>query len=124
MIKHLIWIGAGGFVGSVLRFLVSKLITRWAASPFPFGTFVVNIAGCFLIGLFYGLSQKGMLLSTEWRLFLIVGLCGGFTTFSTFSHENMMLLKDTAFIYSALYISLSIFLGLMAVYAGYILAKL
>ncbi len=123
MIKHLIYIGAGGFVGSVLRFLVSKLINGFAVSPFPFGTLVVNIAGCFLIGLFYGLTEKGLLLNTEWRLFLMVGICGGFTTFSTFAQENILLLKNSAFLYTALYISISVFLGMLAAYAGNLAIK-
>jgi CrcB protein len=123
MIKYLIYIGAGGFVGSVLRFLVSKLINNFAVSSFPFGTLVVNIAGCFLIGLFYGLTEKGLLLNTEWRLFLMVGICGGFTTFSTFAQENIFLLKNSVFLYTALYISISVFLGMLAAYAGNLIIK-
>ncbi len=123
MIKHLIYIGAGGFIGSVLRYLVSKFIARFVVSPFPFGTLAVNIAGCFLIGLIYGLTEKGFLLNHGWRLFLVVGICGGFTTFSTFSHENIMLMKNSAFLYSAFYISMSVFFGMLAAYSGNLLVK-
>jgi CrcB protein len=80
--------------------------------------------GCLLIGIIYGLSVKGNLLSTEMRLFLAVGLCGGFTTFSSFASENLILLKDGNFFYFALYTGLSVFLGLMATYFGNIIIKI
>ncbi len=123
MIRHLIYIGAGGFIGSVSRYVVSKFIDRFAISSFPFGTLAVNIAGCFLIGLIYGLTEKGFLLNSGLRLFLVVGICGGFTTFSTFAHENIMLMKNSAFLYTAFYISMSVFFGMLAAYAGNLLVK-
>jgi len=78
----------------------------------------VNITGCFLIGLFYGLSERSDFLSPEMRMFLTVGFCGGFTTFSTFAGENFALLRDGNFYYFSLYTGLSVFLGLVAVYFG------
>jgi fluoride exporter len=78
----------------------------------------VNIAGCLFIGILLGLSQKGDLLTPEWRIFLTVGFCGGFTTFSTFAAENLALLKDCNYLYFALYAGLSLFLGLLATYLG------
>jgi CrcB protein len=118
MIKLILIAGTGGFFGTISRFLVSRYFQNIMLSSFPFGTFIVNIAGCLLIGIFFGLSEKGNLLSPEWRMFLTVGFCGGFTTFSTFASENIALLRDGNFFYFALYTALSVFLGLMATYLG------
>ena len=121
MIKLLLIAGTGGFIGTISRFLVSRYFQNLFLSSFPFGTFIVNVSGCLLIGLFYGLAQKGNFLNPEWRMLLIVGFCGGFTTFSTFASENLALLKDGNFFYFALYTGLSVFLGLMATYLGNVL---
>lgn len=90
---------------------------------FPLGTFIVNTTGCLLIGLFYALSEKGNLLTPEWRLALTTGLCGGFTTFSTFAYENMNLLRTGDYLYFGLYILASVALGIAAVYLGIITIK-
>ena len=124
MLKILLIIGTGSFLGGVSRFLTSRYIQNNFISAFPYGTFVVNILGCFLIGLIYGLSEKGNIISAEWRMFLTVGFCGGFTTFSTFANENISLLRDGDFFYFALYTGLSVFLGLMAVYFGNLINKI
>ncbi|MFZ4521973.1 MAG: fluoride efflux transporter CrcB [Bacteroidales bacterium] len=118
MIKLILIAGTGGFLGTVARFLASRYFQNLFLSSFPFGTFLVNIAGCLLIGIFLGLSQKGDLLSPEWRMFLTVGFCGGFTTFSAFAAENLALVKDGNFFYFALYAGLSVFLGLLATFLG------
>ncbi len=73
MIKILLIIGTGSFIGGVSRFLASRYIQNAVISSFPFGTFIVNVSGCFLIGLFYGLSERGNFISPEWRMFLTVG---------------------------------------------------
>lgn len=124
MVKILLIIGTGSFIGGVLRYLISKLIQNSMISSFPFGTFVVNILGCFLIGVIYGLSERGNYISTEWRMFLTVGFCGGFTTFSTFANENVSMLRDGNFMSFAVYTSLSVFLGLSATYFGNLITKL
>ena len=124
MAKILFIIGTGSFLGGISRFLTSRLIQNTIISSFPYGTFVVNILGCFLIGLFYGLSERGTLMTSEWRMFLTVGFCGGFTTFSTFANENVALLKDGNIISFALYTSLSVFLGILATYLGNIISKI
>lgn len=124
MIKILLIIGTGSFIGGVSRFLASRFVQNTMISAFPYGTFVVNILGCFLIGLFYGISERGNMMSPEWRMFLTVGFCGGFTTFSTFANENLALLKDGSFFHFALYTSLSVFLGLMATYLGNLITKI
>ena len=89
MIKTLLLVGTGGFLGSVSRFLASRYMQENFPTAFPFGTFFVNVAGCFLIGLIYGFSERSALLTPGWKMFLAVGFCGGFTTFSTFANENL-----------------------------------
>jgi CrcB protein len=124
MLKILLVIGSGSFLGGIARFLLSRGIQNSVISSFPFGTFWVNIIGCFLIGLIYGLSDRGNLSNNELRMFLTVGFCGGFTTFSTFSSENMALLRDGSFLYFSLYAGLSVFLGLLATFGGHALTKI
>ncbi len=117
MIK-LLMVFIGGGVGSVLRYLISECTRGWSsASGFPVGTLLCNIAGCFLIGLLTGMVTR-MGWSTEVRLLLTVGLCGGFTTFSTFSNEGLSMLQTGQYLQYALYTSLSIGLGLLAVWSA------
>jgi CrcB protein len=123
MVKILLLIGAGGFIGSVSRFLASRYIQSYFLSAFPFGTLVVNVTGCLLIGIFYGLIEKGSIFSPEIRMFVTVGFCGGFTTFSAFSSENMAFLRDGDFFRFMIYTVLSVFLGLMAIFIGNIMAN-
>ena len=124
MIKSILLIGLGGGVGSIARYLCQKWFAENIQHPFPWGTFVVNILGCFLIGLIYAIAEKTTILSPQTRLLLITGLCGGFTTFSTFAFENMSLLRSGDITYVLLYIVASILLGIEAVFAGIGLIKL
>ena len=124
MFRLILIIGAGGFFGTVSRFLASRYVQSHILSAFPYGTFIVNVLGCFLIGLFFGLSEKGDIMNSDWRMFLTVGFCGGFTTFSTFANENLALIRDGNFLFFALYTSLSVFLGLMATYFGNLITKI
>jgi CrcB protein len=118
MLKLILIAGTGGFFGTIARFLASRYFHNLFLSAFPFGTFFVNITGCLLVGFLYGISEKSGLMNPAWRMFLTVGFCGGFTTFSTFAGENIALLKDGNFFYFALYTGLSVFLGLLATFAG------
>lgn len=123
MVKSLLIVGIGGFIGTVARFVVARYFQYNVSSVFPWSTFIVNIAGCLLIGLIYGITEKGEFLSSDIRLFLTVGICGGFTTFSTFSNDSFLLVQEQEWFRLALYTSLSVFLGLMAVYLGRMMVK-
>jgi fluoride exporter len=124
MFKTLLLVGTGGFLGSVSRFLASRFMQNSFASAFPFGTFFVNVSGCLLIGLIYGLSERSSLLTSGWKMFLAVGFCGGFTTFSTFANENLALLRDGEFFNFMLYTGSSVFLGIAATFLGVLITKI
>lgn len=115
--KILFVIGIGSFIGGIGRYLLTLYIQNKITSAFPYGTLGVNILGCFLIGVVYGLSEKGNI-SIEWRLFFATGILGGFTTFSAFSFETVSLLRNFQFLYALLYISLSVIAGLLATFTG------
>ena len=118
MSKEIIYIFLGGGTGSALRYCIQLLMhERIVPYNFPWATFTVNIFGSFLIGLFYALSER-FHFPFEVRLFLTTGLCGGFTTFSTFSHESLLLLRQNQYTVFGLYITLSILLGIVCVFAG------
>ncbi len=112
----IIWIGGG--LGSALRYLAQVGVSKLIPVPFPLGTLLVNITGCFLIGLFYGLEAKYMVIPQEWRFFIATGVCGGYTTFSTFSYESIGLLRQGNYSLFFLYIVLSVCIGLLATIAG------
>lgn len=123
MTKTLIAIFIGGGTGSVLRYAIQQILNeRITAASFPWGTFTVNLCGSFLIGLFYALSAR-LGLSAEMRLLLTTGLCGGFTTFSTFSNDALLLLKQNHAGLFILYAFTSVVLGIAAVWLGTITVK-
>ncbi len=124
MLRPFLIVGFGGFIGTVARYSISKYFQENLTSVFPWSTFLINIAGSLLIGIIYGISEKNDLISPEMRLFLAVGICGGFTTFSTFSNDAFLLIRSQEWIRFALYTTLSFFLGLMAVYFGRIFTKI
>jgi CrcB protein len=124
MIKNILLIGIGGFIGSIARYFVSKINLSFDLLSIPVGTLLVNISGSFLIGFLTGIADKSALLNVEWRMFLMVGLCGGFTTFSTFTSENLMLLHSGQIVTIILYSGLSIILGFSAVFLGYVTSNL
>lgn len=124
MIRTLFYIGAGSFLGGVARYGVSRIMAGFMGLPSVWGTFVANIAGCLFIGVIYGLLQRYNILNDNLRLFLTVGFCGGFTTFSTFINENYAILSDGRYFHMALYAGISLVLGLVAVHFGYMLSRL
>ncbi len=115
--KTILLIGTGSFIGGISRYLLSQFVHAKSDFTFPLGTLIVNIAGCFLIGLLFGLIEKNNL-GHEWRFFLITGLLGGFTTFSAFSHETISMYRNGELWYAALYVLGSIILGLAATIIG------
>ncbi|MBW7858369.1 MAG: fluoride efflux transporter CrcB [Leptonema sp. (in: Bacteria)] len=119
-----VFVALGGLSGSYCRYLVSSVLSRFFSTAFPFGTFAVNILGCLLIGIFYGLSKEYSWFSNKVSLLLITGFCGGFTTFSSFAYENINLLQTNSYLYFALYSILSFSLGIIAVYGGLVLIKI
>ena len=118
MVKSMLYAGFGGFIGTVLRFLVSKYFQINFDTVFPWGTLIINIAGSFLIGIFLGIFEKGFMMSSEWRLFFTVGICGGFTTFSTFSNDSFMLLQNKEILKFSLYAGMSFVFGIVSVLIG------
>lgn len=105
-------VGLGGFLGSVARYLTALHLTKWFPSAFPWGTFVVNIMGCLLIGLVYGFAERFQWSTPVLRLFFATGFCGGFTTFSSFAVENVQLIQSGSFGVLAAYTGASVVLGL------------
>lgn len=116
--KDLLIVGIGGGIGSIARLLSQRGIQRMMDLSFPLGTFLINIAGSFIIGVVYALSERGNFLTPEIRLFLTVGFCGGFTTFSTFSYDNYNMISEKLWQFLVLNVGGSIFFGVLAVYLG------
>lgn len=118
MLKTIIVIALGGGIGSACRYLTYILIQKYYATFFPIATFITNILGCLLIGLFIGYLEKNELSNTNIKWFLITGFCGGYTTFSAFSLENINLFQSNNFLIAAAYISGSVLCGIIAVWLG------
>jgi len=115
--KSIIYVFVGGGLGSVARFLISNFTQKlWNINSFPFGTFVVNITGCFIIGL---LSAYFLKVDSTLKFLLITGFCGGYTTFSTFSVENYSLFQNGHYAMMFLYVILSVLIGVLAVFLGF-----
>ncbi|QEC70731.1 fluoride efflux transporter CrcB [Arachidicoccus ginsenosidivorans] len=123
MLRSILVIALGGAIGSVCRYLLQVGVHKIAPITFPLGTLIVNVLGCFIIGLLYGMAVKMPQFSIQWRLFLITGICGGFTTFSSFSYEGISLIMERNYFYFFMYLGGSVLLGLLATWVGLILVK-
>lgn len=121
-IRNIIAVGAGSFIGGIARYLVS-LAMKGISKGFPWATLLVNLLGCLTIGLLWGFLSRNASESTSWGLFLTVGLCGGFTTFSTFSKEALTMLQTGQIWGFASYIALSILAGIALVALGYYIGR-
>ncbi|MFZ1081308.1 MAG: fluoride efflux transporter CrcB [Candidatus Kryptoniota bacterium] len=120
--SFLVFIGGG--IGAVFRYLLAGWIYRVIGTDFPYGTLVVNVLGCFVIGLFLMMAENRFLISPSVRTFIAVGIIGGFTTFSTFNFETLELLKNGTFALGLLNIGASIVLGLSATWVGAIIGRI
>jgi CrcB protein len=123
MMKIIILVGAGSFVGGVLRYWLCQAPQVKAFTQFPLGTLIVNLIGCFVIGLLFGWSEK-INVPLEWRLFLATGLCGGFTTFSAFSMESLSLLRHGHYGLMLVYVLSNVLGGILLTILGYWVASL
>ena len=125
MAPQIILVGIGGFIGAVFRFLLSGFVHRLVPlSEFPFGTLAVNVAGCLLIGLLNGLAETRQVIGPELRLFLMIGMLGGFTTFSAFGYETLELIRDAEVSRAMGNVFLQVLLGLVAVWLGDMLGRI
>lgn len=116
MLKDFLIVGLGGGIGSMLRYGGNL----WLGDKnFPYHTLIINIIGSLVIGIVFGLSMRNETLANNWKLFLATGLCGGFTTFSAFSIENVMLLQNGKYFFAILYICISIVAGIVAAAIGF-----
>ena len=121
---NIIFIGLGSMAGGIMRFLVTKIVKDINTSAFPWGTLIVNIAGCLILGLIYGLFARGWQVSENLRLLLTVGFCGGFTTFSTFMNDNYLLISTSQTMLFLTYLLISILGGYIALFGGYYITRL
>ena len=130
MIKSYLIVGLGGAAGSMLRYAVQRIFSKGvlsdniqSAAAFPTGTLLVNISGCFLIGVLWGIVSRSVSWSEEMKLLLMTGFCGGFTTFSAFTVEGIGLLKESKTSLFMIYLTASVVGGLLATYIGIRIAK-
>jgi CrcB protein len=122
---HAVLVGTGGFVGAILRYAVSGIVQRMAgSSDFPYGTLVVNVCGCLAIGVLTGVAETRQIIDAEARMFLLIGLLGSFTTFSTFGYETLALLRDGALLRAGMNVTLQVGLGLAAAWSGLVFSRL
>jgi len=123
MILTYAWVALGGALGSMARFWMASAVATVTGLAFPWGTLAINVIGSFVIGLFFALTGPGARfdVSSDARIFVMVGLCGGFTTFSSFSLQTLMLLQDGYMLRAGAYILGSVVLCLLFVWLGFLL---
>ncbi len=118
MFRNLLFVGAGGAVGSIARYGIGYIVSKYVSHPFPIGTFAVNIIGCLVIGILFGLVGRNQWLQEGGMLLLASGFCGGFTTFSTFALDNISLMQKGQSAIAFTYMALSVILGLLLCRVG------
>jgi CrcB protein len=123
MVKAVLLVGTGGAIGSCLRYLIALYMQKCFPTAYPWGTFIANVAGCLIIGLIMGYFSKQQIDNTDYKLLLVTGFCGGFTTFSAFAYENFTLWQQGNNSIAFFYTILSLMIGLLAVMCGYALSK-
>lgn len=123
ILKHVLLVGLGGAIGSIARFLIQKYMHQTFPDPFPLGTFIVNVLGCFAIGLLYGLTSNYAIFTNELRLLLMAGICGGFTTFSSYTVESLALIEQQRYTTFVMYFAGSALTGLAMTFFGAWLTK-
>lgn len=117
-------IGTGGFLGAMFRYGLSQFVQKTAMFPaFPYGTLAVNMLGCLLIGVAVGFVDSRQLVAPEFRLFVIIGVLGGFTTYSTFAYQTLVLLRDADYLRAVTSVLVHVIVGVALVWAGYALAS-
>ncbi|MDZ4767681.1 MAG: fluoride efflux transporter CrcB [Chloroflexota bacterium] len=122
--SQVLWVGVGGFVGSICRFLLIEMIRGWTnGAAFPYWTLAVNVIGCLIIGILSRLAETNALFTPDVRAFVFVGVLGGFTTFSTFSSETMALVRAGDLMSACVNTAAHLLLGFGAVWLGRLLAS-
>jgi CrcB protein len=114
------WVAAGGAIGAAARYLLAGFVHRYTSAFFPYGTFVVNITGCFAFGLIFGFTEQRFAMSPAMRAFLFFGVLGGFTTFSSYTFESFQLLRDAEYLRASANVAGQVVLGLVCFWLGYL----
>jgi fluoride exporter len=118
MLERTLVVGAGGFLGSAARYLVQGFVYRFLPADFPYATFLINVSGCYAIGFLAVLAEETLAIGPAARLFLMVGVLGGYTTFSTFGYETMVLVREGSGMRALVNVAGQVLLGLAAVWGG------
>jgi len=122
-VLNILLVFAGGGIGASARYWMDGAVQRWTGSMFPYGTFVVNSLGCLMIGVLMTSLEERFLGNPSLRIFLTIGILGGFTTFSTFSYETVEMIRSAEYFYTAVNVSLTVFTCLAATYVGTIIGR-
>lgn len=125
MIINAAVVGLGGFIGVLARYGLGGLVHRQLPfTTYPYGTLVVNLLGCFAIGVLAGLAESRQLFGPEFRMFVLIGILGGFTTYSTFGYETFLMLRDAEYLRATVNVGMHVLLGLTLVWLGFALAAM
>ncbi len=119
----IVFIGLGGSIGAIMRYWVSLQIGNWLGRDFPYGTLIVNVLGCLILGIIYTLFHTKISISDELLHAIQLGLLGAFTTYSTFSIETLLMFQNAEYMKAGIYIGLSVVLSILAVWAGTLIVK-